>query len=280
MDIIRGKAALHAAIEALKRSRKRIALVPTMGALHAGHASLVTRAQSLSDAVAVSIFVNPTQFGPNEDFARYPRDEAADLALLEKLGTDIAYLPSAEEMYGPHSITRILLPGISEELCGAFRPGHFSGVATVVLKLLMQAMPDLALFGEKDYQQLHILRSMARDLDVPAQIQGAPTLREADGLALSSRNRYLNASQRTQAGALYRTLDATAARLRAGLPVKTALAQAEAMLAEAGFGRVDYVSLRRADDLGVTERLEEGVPCRLLAAAFLGTTRLIDNIAV
>lgn len=252
----------------------RVAFVPTMGALHAGHMALIDEARRVADHVIASIFVNPLQFGPNEDLARYPRREAADTALLTEHGCDLLWLPPIEVMY-PHGFkTTVSVSGLDQQFDGAHRPGHFDGVATVVAKLFGQVQPDLALFGEKDWQQLAIIRRMARDLDMALEVRGAPTVREADGLALSSRNAYLSAGERAAAIALPMALHDAAAAMARGVAPALALAEARDSISAAGFV-VDYVEL--ADDaLQPTEEL----PARLLAAARMGTTRLIDNVAV
>ncbi len=279
MKIIRTKQALKDAIRRLRAEGKTIGLVPTMGALHDGHISLTGVARQHVTAIVTSIFVNPTQFGPQEDFSRYPRTENQDIDMLEKTGVDIAYLPSAEEMYPAGCVTQIHAGSISEALCGAFRPGHFNGVATVVAKFLLQAQPDIAVFGEKDYQQLHIIRQMVADLDIPAQIIGAPIMREEDGLAMSSRNRYLSISERKIAALLYRVLQETANTLRAGQKKQGEILElAKRQLLQSGFSKVDYMELRNAETLRPTEHAIP--PVRLLAAAYLGITRLIDNIPI
>ena len=267
---------LRAAVAAWRRAGDRVVLVPTMGALHAGHLALMARAKALGERVVASIFVNPTQFGPNEDFSRYPRDTEGDLALLAEAGVDAAYLPEVAEMYPAHFSTRIEVDGLTEDLCGAYRPGHFSGVATVVTKLLNQVQPDLALFGEKDFQQLLVIRRAVRDLDLPVEIQGVPTLREADGLALSSRNRYLDAEARTRAPRLHAVLSGIAAGLADGAEAGPLLEQGRAELAAAGFDPVQYLEVRDAETLAPVERATR--PARVLAAAYLGRTRLIDNV--
>lgn len=278
MQIIRDVKSLREAVSALKAGDKKIALVPTMGALHAGHMALVAEAHRHAAHVVASIFVNPTQFGPNEDLAAYPRQEAADAAMLQANDVAILWAPTVEEMYPNGFATSIRVSGISEGLDGAARPGHFDGVATVVAKLFHQATPDIALFGEKDYQQLAVIRQMVRDLDLPIEIIGVPTQRAEDGLALSSRNAYLNKAQRAQALALPRAIMAAARQITAGGDVTLALAEAEQSLTAHGFGPVDYVILCDAVTLQPVTSLEK--PARLLAAARLGTTRLIDNIAI
>jgi len=278
MEIIRNKIALKDAIRRLTAVGKTIGLVPTMGALHAGHLSLVNIAQRHADAVVATIFVNPTQFGPNEDFTRYPRNEEADTMQLAQAGVQIVYIPSVEEMYEGDPRTVVSVGDIANALCGAFRPGHFDAVATVVTKLFMQVMPDIAVFGEKDYQQLHIIRTFTHDLDIPVSIIGGAVIREADGLALSSRNRYLSETQRRAAASLYRALTQAAQAIKAGQEVAAALTDAKDALMASGFSRIDYIELRDAATLAPAATLKQ--PARLLAAAYLGTTRLIDNIAV
>lgn len=278
LPIHRSVAALRAQVAAWRKEGLRVAFVPTMGALHDGHVSLVTAALKEADRVAVSIFVNPTQFGPNEDFAAYPRTEAADAARLERAGAHAIFAPSVEEMYPAGASTTVIVAGVSEGLCGTFRPGHFAGVATVVTKLLNQAQPDIALFGEKDYQQLQVIRRLVADLDMPVEIRGVPTLRETDGLAMSSRNAYLSPQERAAAPALHRALQEAAAKLKSGANSADATKQAIEAILAAGFGSVDYLELRAADDLAPMPALDR--PARLIVAARLGKARLIDNIPV
>ena len=263
----------------LKQKGKTIGFVPTMGALHDGHITLVKAAKSRCDKVVVSIFVNPTQFGPNEDFDAYPRNEAADLDKLAKAHADLAYLPTVDIMYPPGTSTTVNVTGLTDGLCGAARPGHFQGVTTVVTKLLLQALPDAAFFGEKDYQQLKTITRMARDLDIPAGIVGVPTVREPDGLALSSRNVYLNPAQRAQALAIPHTLQAVAKRLADGSDAAAHLAWGRSELLRGGFDSVDYLELCDADDLTPLPHIGPR-PARLIVAARIGKTRLLDNIAV
>ncbi len=277
-SIVRTVPELRAVVRKWQGQGKRVALVPTMGALHAGHLSLVTRARTLADHVVVSLFVNPTQFGPKEDLSRYPRDEAGDLAKLETVGCDLLFAPTVAEMYPTGFATTVRVSNVSDGLCGDIRPGHFDGVATVVCKLLLQAGADVAVFGEKDFQQLHVIKRLVADLDIPTMIAGAPIVRDSDGLALSSRNAYLSADERHIARALPRTLQAAAASLVAGADAAPACAAARQMLLDAGFHTIDYVELRREIDLAPLQSVT--APARLLAAARVGSTRLIDNIAI
>ncbi|MGZ8346541.1 MAG: pantoate--beta-alanine ligase [Allosphingosinicella sp.] len=278
MQIIREIGALRRAVAALRGAAGRIALVPKMGALHAGHMVLVEEAKRRADHVVASIFVNPMQFGANEDLATYPRREAEDARLLDEGGCAILWAPDVAAMYPEGFATTVSVAGVSEDLDGSARPGHFDGVATVVCKLFNQVDPDIALFGEKDYQQLAVIRRMARDLDLHLEIVGVPTVRDPDGLALSSRNAYLSAGQRAAALALPRALDEAARAIAGGAAPDDALASARRRLAEAGFDPVDYVELRDADTLAPLAALDR--PARLLAAARLGRTRLIDNVPV
>jgi len=278
VQIIRDIAMLHRAVTALKQRGKSVALVPTMGALHDGHISLVRMAKRVADHAVVSIFVNPTQFGPNEDFAAYPRDEARDAALLAQEGTGLLWAPDVSTMYSGGHSTHIEVAKLGADFCGAARPGHFDGVATVVAKLFNQVRPDVAIFGEKDWQQLAIIRRMARDLDFAIDILGAPIARDTDGLALSSRNAYLSSFQRAAATAFPQALNAAAKAIAAGSDVTETLAHAEAAIVTGGFDSVDYVALADAENL---ERLSAfRKPARLLAAARMGKTRLIDNLEV
>ena len=277
MQIFRDIPALRSAVEMLK-SDGRVALVPTMGALHDGHIALVEEARRHADHVVVSIFVNPRQFGPNEDLDAYPRREAKDAQMLQAAGVALLWAPPVEVMYPDGHATNISLSGVTEGLDGAARPGHFDGVATVVTKLFNQVQPNVALFGEKDYQQLAVIRRMVRDLDLPVEIVGVPTQRAEDGLALSSRNAYLSEDERHNALALPRALGEAARQMEKGAAVDAAIARAIAMLAAHGFDPVDYVSLCDAQTLEPITVLDR--PARLLGAARLGRTRLIDNIAV
>ena len=275
MQIIRQLSALRERTKLIRAAGETIALVPTMGALHEGHMALVELAKLQADRVIASIFVNPKQFGPNEDLERYPRPEEADAKLLAEAGVAVLWMPPVEEVYPEGFATNVSVARLGDGLCGAARPGHFDGVATVVAKLFNQVRPDVAIFGEKDWQQLAIIRRMARDLDIEVEIVGMPTRREADGLALSSRNVYLSAEDRKAALALPEALQAAVAQIEAGGDVAAALARAEAHIRAAGFHQVDYVSLVDAATLEPLEKLDrEG---RLLGAAHIGTTRLIDN---
>ena len=278
MQTLRDLPALRTAIEALKSDGRAVALVPTMGALHEGHMALVEEARRHAGHVVVSIFVNPRQFGANEDLDSYPRREAKDAQMLQATGVDILWAPTAEVMYPVGYATNISVSGVTEGLDGAARPGHFDGVATVVTKLFNQVQPDVALFGEKDYQQLATIRQMVRDLDLPVEIIGVPTQRAEDGLALSSRNAYLTEDERKDALALPRALGEAARQMEKGVAVEAALAKAIAMLAAHGFDPIDYVTLCDAVTLEPMSVLDR--PARLLGAAKLGRTRLIDNIAV
>jgi pantoate--beta-alanine ligase len=276
--VARTVAGLRQAVGGWRAKGERVGLVPTMGALHRGHLALVEAARRQCERVVASLFVNPKQFGPREDFAAYPRDEAADLAKFREAGVDLVFAPSVEEMYPPGFASNIRIAGVSEALEGAHRPGHFDGVATVVAKLLLQCLPDAAFFGEKDYQQLMVVRHLVRDLDIPVRIEGVATVREPDGLALSSRNVYLSPEGRRVAPRLHQVMTDTAAALRER-PDSVASALAAGISALEGVGFVtDYLELRDAADLSPMITLDR--PARLLAAARLGRTRLIDNIAV
>ncbi len=279
LDIARRVAELRWRVADWRGQGLRVGLVPTMGALHDGHLSLVRGALGECDRVVASLFVNPTQFGANEDIARYPRDEAADGAKLAAAGAHLLYAPELGDMYAADHATTVAVAGLTDGLCGPFRPGHFAGVATVVTKLLNQATPDRAYFGEKDFQQLQVIRRLARDLDMPVEIVGMPTLREADGLAMSSRNRYLGEAERRVAAGLPRTMAAVLARLAARpLDVAGALDWGSGELARAGFARIDYLTLADPETLQPLDRADR--PARLFAAAWVGATRLIDNVAL
>ena len=277
MDIVRDLPALRAAIAAMRGQGATVALVPTMGALHAGHIALVEAAKRPGTRVVASIFVNPKQFGANEDLSRYPRREKNDLKMLTEAGCDLVWLPPVEAMYPDGFATSIGVTGVSDGFDGAARPGHFDGVATVVAKLFNQVGPDRAYFGEKDFQQLAVVRRMVLDLDVPVEIVGVPTQRDDDGLAMSSRNIYLDEDERARAVALPRALGVAARAIARGDDPADAVAAAQATLVAAGFV-VDYVALADAETL--VEDPAADRPRRLLAAARLGITRLIDNVAI
>ena len=278
MQIIRDIAALRAAVEALRAEGGAVALVPTMGALHGGHMALIAEARARAEHVVASIFVNPTQFGADEDLSSYPRREAADAAMLEKEGCAILWAPDAGTMYPDGLETPVKASALGDDLDGAARPGHFDGVATIVARLFDQVRPDIAVFGEKDYQQLCVIRQMASDLHLDIEIVGVPTQRDADGLALSSRNAYLSGEERLAARALPRALGEAARAIGEGSDIGETLARARDRLASAGFDPIDYVELRDAETLERVVTLDR--PARLLAAARIGGTRLIDNLPV
>jgi len=278
VQIIRQLSALRERTKLIRESGRTLALVPTMGALHAGHMSLVELARRQADDVIVSIFVNPKQFGPNEDLDKYPRSEEADAARLAESGVTALWMPSVSEVYPDGFATSVKVAKLGELWCGAARPGHFEGVATVVAKLFNQVCPDIAVFGEKDWQQLAIIRRMARDLDMAVEIIGMPIVRDTDGLALSSRNAYLSAADREAALTLPRALSGAARDIGNGADVEATLADAKAQLLAAGFTQVDYFALVDAATLEPLATLDR--TGRLLAAARIGGTRLIDNIAL
>ncbi|HEX8574050.1 MAG TPA: pantoate--beta-alanine ligase [Allosphingosinicella sp.] len=278
MQIVRDIETLRSAVADLRASGGRIAFVPTMGALHAGHMALVAEGRRRADQVVASIFVNPTQFGADEDLSTYPRREATDARMLEEEGCALLWSPDVATMYPDGSAVDIRAGSFGEGLDGAARPGHFDGVATVVARLFDQVRPDIALFGEKDYQQLAVIRQMVRHLGLAVEIVAVPTQRDADGLALSSRNAYLTDEERQSARALPRALGEAAASIQRGGGVPEALATARERLAKAGFDPIDYVELCDAETLAPVTSLER--PARLLAAARIGRTRLIDNLAV
>lgn len=273
--ILRGVADLRGQVAAWRKAGETVALVPTMGALHEGHLSLMKLAGTQADRVIASIFVNPAQFGPGEDYERYPRTEAEDVEKLATAGVDAAFVPTAREMYPEGFATRVHIERLGDVLCGAHRPGHFDGMALVVVKLLTSALPDVAIFGEKDYQQLQIIRRFTADLNIPVRIMGGPIEREADGLALSSRNRYLSLEQRQVAVALSAALKAVRDAVKAGGDPTEASAKAREDIVRAGFDSVDYVDVRDPSSLELVT--EPGKPARVFGAARLGTTRLIDN---
>ncbi|MDF7797467.1 pantoate--beta-alanine ligase [Pseudomonas syringae] len=278
MNTVKTVQDLRAAVARARSEGKRIALTPTMGNLHSGHAALVTKAAQRADFVVATIFVNPLQFGPNEDLATYPRTLAADQEKLLQAGCNLLFTPSVEEIY-PHGMadqTLVSVPHLSQGLCGASRPGHFEGVATVVSKLFNMVQPDLAIFGEKDFQQLAVIRAMVRDLNMPIQIIGEPTVRADDGLALSSRNGYLNDAQRAAAPALYQAIRQIADAIKAGEQDFDALLASKKQQLEAAGFRIDYLEIRDATSLRATTADNRDLV--ILAAAFLGKTRLIDNL--
>jgi pantoate--beta-alanine ligase len=278
MNTVKTVRDLRAAIARARSEGKRIALVPTMGNLHSGHGALVTKAAQRADFVVASIFVNPMQFGPNEDLATYPRTLAADQERLLNAGCHLLFTPDVEEMY-PHGMgdqTTVSVPGISEGLCGASRPGHFDGVSTVVSKLFNMVQPDIAVFGEKDFQQLAVIRALVRDLNMPIQIIGEPTVRAADGLALSSRNGYLSGDQRATAPVLYKVIQQIGAAVGSGDKNFSRLVEAGKRQLEAAGMRPDYLEVREATSLRPAD--EQDSDLVILAAAFLGKTRLIDNL--
>ena len=278
LEVVRDVASLRAKVREWRWQDETVGLIPTMGALHDGHLALFKAALDSCNHAVTTIFVNPTQFAPNEDFEAYPRDEADDLSILQALSADVAFVPPVEEMYADGFSTSVAVSGLTEGLCGANRPHFFGGVATVVSKLLLQALPDKAFFGEKDYQQLQVVTRMARDLDIPVEIVGVPTVREADGLAMSSRNWYLSPEERAAAPALYKVLCDIAAKLSAGQTSAAAIAEGRTVLEAAGFGPIDYIEVCDASSLEPLETADR--PARVLAAAHLGRTRLIDNVAV
>ena len=278
MQIIRDPEALEAATKALKAGGKSLALVPTMGALHAGHIKLVTEAGRQADAVAASIFVNPTQFNDPGDLARYPRQEEQDLAMLEAAGCALAWLPTAAQLYPGGFATTVSVSGVSARWEGEHRPGHFNGVSTVVAKLLVAVAPEVALFGEKDFQQLAVIRRMVADLGLPVEIIGVPTVRDPDGLAMSSRNALLSADDRRRALALPQALEKVLDRIKAGEPGGGVLAEAKQALIDAGFLKIDYFAL--VDSASLEPIDNPAGDMRLIAAATIGGTRLIDNVRV
>ena len=278
LPVVRTVQALRAAVSAWRAAGERVAMVPTMGFLHEGHLSLVRLAKTKVDRVVASLFVNPTQFAPGEDFEAYPRDEARDSGLLASAGCDLLYGPGVDAMYPRGFATKVSVEGVSGPMDGEARPIHFAGVATIVAKLLIQAAPDIAIFGEKDYQQLLVIKRMARDLDLPVEILGGSTVREPDGLALSSRNVYLTAGERAVAPRLHAALKTASAALRDGMPVSAVEARGYAALVEAGFGPVDYFDVRDANDLThLGPGPIDAAKARIFVAARLGKARLIDN---
>lgn len=277
MDVVRSIADVRGRVLAWRAGGERVSLVPTMGSLHAGHLSLVRRAASDASRTVASIFVNPTQFAPNEDFATYPRDEARDLEMLENAGVDLVFAPPVEEIYPDGHRTQVEVRELGKILEGEFRPHFFIGVATVVTKLFNQVCPTSAVFGEKDYQQLCIIRTFVRDLDIPVEVIGGQTIREEDGLAMSSRNAYLTPEQRAIAPSLYAAMSACAGKVADGADPEKTAAEASQAITDAGFDSVDYVAVRDAETLDVPQPER---PMRVLVAARIGRTRLIDNMAV
>ncbi|MEM0986918.1 MAG: pantoate--beta-alanine ligase [Pseudomonadota bacterium] len=281
-QVVRSRASIGALSDQYKKQKLRIGFVPTMGALHNGHLELVRQARACSDVVIVSIFVNPMQFAPGEDFAAYPRDEASDLEKLRLVGCDAVYLPVADEMYPAGSVTDVRVPGLSDLLDGIYRPHFFYGVTTVVARLFLHVRPDVAVFGEKDFQQLQIVRRMVMDLGFPVEIVGAPTVRDPDGLAQSSRNAYLSAEERRCASALHAALHRGAIRARQGAAPADVTAEAKRFLLAAGFTKIDYVDLVDAVSLVAPPADRAAWPgaLRMLGAGWVGATRLIDNLAL
>lgn len=276
VPIVRTRTELRDMVAGWKEAGETVGVVPTMGALHDGHLSLVHAAKAAADRVIVTLFVNPRQFNSAADLAAYPRTEEADAGLLAPLAVDVLYVPDGAEMYPGGFSTTVSVGGVSEGLCGAYRPGHFDGVATVVTKLLLQTAADRAFFGEKDWQQLQVVRRLTSDLDISCRIVGCPTVREADGLALSSRNQRLSATDRTIAPALAQAMRSAAREISSGAPVADTLQHARDAIVAAGFASVEYLELRREADLAPVTDLD--APARLLAAAWLGDVRLIDNL--
>ncbi|MGE6696229.1 pantoate--beta-alanine ligase [Hyphomonas sp. NPDC076900] len=283
VEIIRTRSELQARVKAWKQAGETVGFVPTMGALHEGHLSLIEKAKEKATRTVASIFVNPAQFAPGEDFDTYPRREAEDIAKLASVNCTAVYLPSVAEMYPEGSVTNVRVESLSDLLDGIYRPHFFYGVATVVARLFLHAQPDVAVFGEKDYQQLQVIRRMVRDLGFPIEIIGGETKRDADGLAQSSRNLYLSPEERRAAGAIFAAMHRARVRLALGALPAQALKEAEGHILSAGFGKIDYVTLvdpATLQALPGDEPMKEGTAARLLAAAWLGKTRLIDNISV
>ena len=278
LDIIRTVAELRSRVSMWRRQGLSISLIPTMGSLHAGHLSLMKVGKERSDRVIATIFVNPLQFAPNEDFETYPRRENSDVHKLIEEGVDLLFAPDVNEMYRSDATTTINVAGLTDCLCGLSRPGFFDGVATVVTKLLLQSLPDIAIFGEKDYQQLLVIKRLSTDLDIPVEIIGAPTIREEDGLALSSRNIYLDAKSRSVAPSMYNILSQHASNISNGNDIKKSLELAKRHMHDSGFEKIDYLDLRSSQTLQACNDIKS--PSRLFAAAWLGSTRLIDNMAI
>ena len=278
MEVVRTIADLRQRISSWRVEGQTVSLVPTMGALHDGHLSLIKIAQEKCDRVVASIFVNPKQFLPNEDFEKYPRNEDSDIEKLVELGTDLLFSPNASEMYRPDASTAVVISQLTDCLCATSRPGFFDGVGTVVTKLLIQTLPDIAIFGEKDYQQLLIIKRLARDLDIPTKIIGAPTIREIDGLAVSSRNVYLSPTHRETAPSIFKVLKRTATAIALGDDASLATQKAHDDLVLAGFSKIEYFEARHSETLEPIKDTRN--PGRLFAAVWLGSTRLIDNLEI
>ena len=278
MEVVRTIAELRQHTSRWRIAGQKIGLIPTMGALHNGHLSLIKLAQEKCDRVIATIFVNPRQFLPNEDFEEYPRNEESDIEKLIAIGVDLLFAPKASEMYKPDASTTVVISKLTDCLCATSRPGFFDGVGTVVTKLLIQALPDVAIFGEKDYQQLLVIKRLARDLDIPAEIIGAPTIREADGLAVSSRNVYLSQTNRKIASNISKILKKTATTIAQGNDVPVACVEARNELILAGFSEIDYFEARHSETLELIKNFENSG--RLFAAVWLGSTRLIDNLEI
>ena len=278
MQVVRSVAELRAVTGGWRQAGDSVAVVPTMGALHDGHLSLVAQARDACDRVIVTLFVNPTQFDRPDDLAKYPRTEDRDRAVLEPAGVDLLFMPGVDEVYPPGFATTVSVSGLTSGMCGDFRPGHFDGMATIVAKLFLMTGAHRAFFGEKDWQQLQIVRRLAADLNIPIEVTGCPTVREADGLAMSSRNARLSPPDRAAAPALYAALTRAAQRLRGGEDPAPVLEAAREEILAGGFARVEYLDLRHPQTLTPLDRLDG--PARLLAAAWLGPVRLIDNVAV
>ena len=278
MEVVRTIAELRQHTSRWRIAGQTIGLIPTMGALHNGHLSLIKLAQGKCDRVIATIFVNPRQFLPNEDFDEYPRNEESDIQKLIEMGVDLLFAPKAPEMYQPDASTTVVISKLTDCLCATSRPGFFDGVGTVVTKLLIQALPDLAIFGEKDYQQLLVIKRLTRDLDIPVEIIGAPTIREADGLAVSSRNVFLSQTNRETASKVFEILKKTATAIAQGNDVLVACEEARSELILAGFSEIDYFEARHSETLELIQNFENNG--RLFAAVWLGSTRLIDNLDI
>ena len=278
MEVVRTIAELRQHTSRWRIAGQTIGLIPTMGALHNGHLSLIKLAQGKCDRVIATIFVNPRQFLPNEDFDEYPRNEESDIQKLIEMGVDLLFAPKAPEMYQPDASTTVVISKLTDCLCATSRPGFFDGVGTVVTKLLIQALPDLAIFGEKDYQQLLVIKRLTRDLDIPAEIIGAPTIREADGLAVSSRNVFLSKANRETASKVFEILKKTATAIAQGNDVLVACEEARSELMLSGFSEIDYFEARHSETLELIQNFEKNG--RLFAAVWLGSTRLIDNLEI